>query len=97
MTSPFAPGDSVVAYLRDSGHEDQDLSIPADQPGMVEDPAHAKVHFGKNQGKTLGELLQTEDGRSWVEWLVEKFTPRDSQGTALQRSAKVLLMMRQRA
>lgn len=27
MTSPFAPGDSVVAYLRDSGHEDQDLSI----------------------------------------------------------------------
>lgn len=77
--------------------EDQDLSIPADQPGMVEDPAHAKVHFGKNQGKTLGELLQTEDGRSWVEWLVEKFTPRDSQGTALQRSAKVLLMMRQRA
>jgi DNA invertase Pin-like site-specific DNA recombinase len=27
VTSPFQPGDLVVAYLRDSGHEDQELSV----------------------------------------------------------------------
>jgi DNA invertase Pin-like site-specific DNA recombinase len=27
MTPPFSPGDKLVAYLRDSGHEEQELSI----------------------------------------------------------------------
>lgn len=68
--------------------------VAAEHPELAaaEAPAQTRVHFGKNQGKTLGELMLSDEGQSWVEWLVTKFTPRDSQGTDLQRKAKLMLM-----
>lgn len=41
----------------------------------VEEAANIKITFGKNKGKTLGEIYKTD--ASWIEWFMTKADKRD--------------------
>ena len=47
--------------------------------------------FGKNKGKTLGQLLDSEEGCDYLGWLVNNYEPRNVNQKMLVESADLLL------
>lgn len=50
------------------------------------DAGSTKLTFGKNKGKTLGELVKTDSGRDYVDWL-----SKNARDDAMKQAAKMVL------
>lgn len=63
MTVPFPPGTSIVAYLRDSGGEEQDLSVSQQEDALREWALENNLvitHFYKDVAQSGGSMVGRE-------------------------------------
>ena len=79
---PSAKAKSDAQILEELGFS------PAEDTDPGFDPWSVVIHFGRNQGKTLGEV---DDG--WLHWAAETWQPRDDdpQGAALKAAVRQLI------
>jgi DNA invertase Pin-like site-specific DNA recombinase len=69
---PFPPGSHIFAYLRDSGHEQQDLSIPQQETSLTE-WARANGLILSHVYKDVAKPGSTTTGRSALQQMMHAF------------------------
>ena len=69
--------------IEDMGKVDQSEKI---ENMSLEDASNFKITFGKNKGKTLGELYKTDMG--WIEWYMNKC---DKQDPVIVKAIQILI------
>jgi len=69
----------VTAAASDDVHEPDEPDDTVDDAVKVEAIAAAKVkvHFGKHQGRTLGQVYQRGRSEGWFKWLLTTYDPQD--------------------
>jgi hypothetical protein len=50
-----------------------DEETESDQPLTLDQAVQTVIGFGKNKGKTIGELVRSSKGRSYLNWCVSNF------------------------
>jgi hypothetical protein len=55
------------------------LTVGNPYTGMI-DWKETKIHFGKWKNYTIHELCQSDEGKSYLEWLYDKWVPEPFKG-----------------